>query len=169
MSGRLLNEEEALFLLDMGRKEDLAKAVESGLLRPADAGKKARRFRLGDLLMYELARFMRQVGTEAQKSVRYAEAVLASRFPEGDKKLLEWVENDSQELFCLLEDRQLARIFLRGKMDGKMVDVGAVKPVLFPTIRTEINVFRAIRPVIVRARQIKEIKTAHMTASSSLS
>ena len=160
MPERLVDEEEVFGLLDMACKEDLALAVRDGLLRPAETGKKGRRFRLGDLLVYELARLMRQVGTETEKSVRYAEAVLTPRLPQGDKNMMEWVENETQELFCLLEDRQLARIFLRGKVDGKMVDVGGVKPVLFPIIRTEINVFRAIRPVIVRARQVKETRAA---------
>jgi hypothetical protein len=155
MSERLVNEEEALVLLEMGNKEDLLQLVRAGVLRPVESGRKGHRFRVADLVSFELARIMRQVGTDAEKSVRYAEAVLAARLPENDKKLLEWVENEAQELFCLLEDGQLARIFIRSKHEGKSVDVGAVKPVLFPTVRTEINVFRAIRPLLVRTRQLK--------------
>ncbi len=155
MTERLLNEEEALFVLEMGRKENLVRAVAQGLLRPAESGKKGSRFRVLDVLLFELARIMVGTGVDEAKSLRYSEAVLLSRLPDDEKKLLEWVENETQELFCLLEDGQLARIFLRGLVDGKTVDVGAVKPVLFPTVRAEINVFRAIRPVVLRIRQLK--------------
>jgi hypothetical protein len=160
MPERLVNEEEALFLLEMGHKEDLHQLVGTGVLRPAESGKKGHRFRVADLILCELARVMRHAGTDTEKSVRYAEAVLADRLPENDKKLLEWVENETQELFCLLEDGQLARIFIRARLDGKSVDVGAVRPVLFPTVRTEINVFRAIRPLVVRTRQLKGAKAS---------
>ena len=68
------------------------------------------------------------------------------------------MENEEQELFCLIEDGQLTRIFLRGKEDPREVDVGAVKPVLFPVTRCEINVFRVIRPVIYKARQMDNSK-----------
>ena len=85
---------------------------------------------------------------------RYSEAVLGSRLQERGRHALEWLENESEELFCLLEDNQLARIFIRSKDDSKEVDIGAVKPVLFPTIRCEVNVFRVIRPVIYRARRL---------------
>ena len=73
-----------------------------------------------------------------------------------DKNALEWIENESQELFCLIADDQLTRIFLRNKEDSKEVDIGAVRPVLFPIITCEINVFRVIRPVVYRARHLHQ-------------
>ncbi|MEW6350599.1 MAG: hypothetical protein AB1646_16160 [Thermodesulfobacteriota bacterium] len=155
MPERLLNEEEALFVLEMSEREALDRAITQGLLKSAESGKKGNKFRVIDLLLFELARIMVRTGVDEEKSRRYSEAVLSTRIPDNEKKLLEWVENEAQELLCLLEDGQLSRIFLRGLVDGKKVDVGAVKPVLFPTVRTEINVFRAIRPVVLRTRQLK--------------
>jgi hypothetical protein len=104
--------------------------------------------------MLKLARLIETLGVDRLKSARYSEAVLSQRIAAHDKNALDWIENEAQELFCLIADRQLARIFLRSKEDFKEMDVGAVKPILLPTTKCEINVFRAIRPVLVRARQI---------------
>ena len=104
--------------------------------------------------MLRLAQIIESLGVDRAKALRYSEAVLAQRLSTHDKNALDWVENETQELFCLISDGQLARIFLRNKEDSKEMDVGAVKPVLLPITRSEVNVFRAIRPVLLRAIQV---------------
>ncbi len=94
------------------------------------------------------------VGVDSPKAATYAEAILGTRLQAHDKNVVDWIENEAQELFCFIADNQLARIFLRNKDDSKEVDVGAIKPVLFPTTKCEINVFRVIRPVVYRTRQL---------------
>jgi hypothetical protein len=110
------------------------------------------------VVVWKLAQAMERIGVPPEKSVRYADAVLGSRLSAHEENALDWIENEAQELFCLICDNELARIFLRNKEDGKEVDVGAVKPMLFPTTRCEINVFRVIRPVVYKARQLTKKK-----------
>ncbi len=112
------------------------------------------KFKVGDLTIFKLAQVITHTGVDPDKAVRYAEAILGTRMPEDYQNIIEWIENEKQELFCFIADAQLSRIFLRNKEDAKELDVGAVKPVLLPTTRCEINVFRVIRPVIYRARQL---------------
>ena len=40
--------------------------------------------------------------------------------------------------------------------DQKERELGAVKPVLLPTTRCEINVFRAVRPILYRAQRLQK-------------
>jgi hypothetical protein len=154
MFSRLVSCEDAAYLLDLESAADLSQAVAGGELQVAKSGPMGDRVRVGDVVMFRLAQVMRGLGVESEKSVRYAEAVLSSRLVAHDANLMEWVENETQELFCMIADGQLARIFLRNKDDFRELEVGAVKPVLFPATRCEINVFRIIRPVIYRARQL---------------
>jgi hypothetical protein len=154
----MIDAEQAAHLLDLHDKGELDRAMAAGALRPAKKGKDGARFRLADIILYRLATVVGQVGVETEKAARYAEAVLGQRLQAHGKNPVEWVENEEQELFCLIEDGQLTRIFLRGKEDPREIDVGAVKPVLFPTTKCEINVFRVIRPVIVKARHLRENK-----------
>jgi hypothetical protein len=153
MLSRHVSPEDAVFLLDAKGTAELDEAVASGAVKP-QKGSGAERFRVADLVMLKLAQTIRSLGVGPEKAVRYSEAILASGLENRDRHALEWLENESEDLFCLLEDNQLARIFVRNKEDAKEVDVGAVKPVLFPTIRCEVNVFRVIRPVIYRARRL---------------
>lgn len=154
MFSRLVSPEDAAYLLDLENPADLDKAVTNDLLKPAQIGPQGRRFRLADVVMCKLAQTIGNMGVESLKAARYAEAVLGPRLDAHDKNVLDWIENETQELYCLIEDNQLARIFLRGRDGLKEVDVGAVKPVLFPATRCEINVFRVIRPVVWKARQL---------------
>ena len=155
MFDMLVNPEEALRILSLGDRSELDRAINNGELpEQHEGGVPGKRFRIGDVVMFELTKAIRCLGVDGAKSVRYAQAVLGSRLAENDENVLDWIENESQDLFCLIADSQLARIFLRDKEGAKEVDVGAVKPVLFPTTKCEINVFRVIRPAVFRARQL---------------
>jgi len=154
MHGRFISQEDAAYLLDMDDTAGLEEAVSTGLIKVAKKGPRGNRFDLFDIVLLKLAATISGVGVSSDKALKYAEAVLEPRFPEDDKTALAWVENESQELYCLLVDGELARIYLKNKEDCKEINVGAVKPVLFPTIKTEINVFRVIRPVLYKAMNL---------------
>jgi hypothetical protein len=158
MFSRTVAPDEAAEILDLGGREELEAPLISGLLRPAPGDRAKKAYLVGDLVICVLARAITSLGVEREKAVRYAEAVLGSRLLEHDSRPLDWVENETQELFCLIADGQLSRIFLRNKEDRKELEVGAVKPVLFPTAVCEINVFRVIRPVVYRARKLMKHK-----------
>ena len=154
MFDQLVSPEEVVRLLAISDPSEVERAIGQGELGPEVKTDKDNGFRLGDVVTFELSRVIRTLGVDAQKSLKYAEAVLASRLAEHDETVLDWIENESEELFCLIADKQLARIYLRDKESAKEVDVGAVRPVLFPTTQCEINVFRVIRPVIYRAKDL---------------
>lgn len=154
MLSRLVSYEDAAYILDVKSPEELDAAVRRGALEPVRKGPNSNRFRMPDVIMYKLAQAIENVGVNAEKATSYAQAILGPRLPAEGKTVLEWIENETQELYCLMADGELARIFLRNKEDRKEFDIGAVKPVLFPTVLTEINVFRVIRPVIYRARHL---------------
>jgi len=156
MLSRMVDAEQAAHLLDMHDGAELDRAVAEQAIEPVRKGKSGVRFRLADIIRFKLAKVIGRVGVERDKASVYAEAVLGQRLETHGQNPVEWVENEEQELFCLIEDGQLTRIFLRGKEDPREVDVGAVKPVLFPTTKCEINVFRVIRPVIVKARHLSD-------------
>jgi hypothetical protein len=154
MLSRLVSSDDAAYILDMKGRAEIDEAVAIGAIKPAKEGPKGRRFLLADIILFKLAQAIEQVGVSAEKASRYADAILEPRLPAHDKSVAEWVENDTQELYCLIADGELARIFLRNKEDRKEFDVGAVKPVLYPTILSEINIFRVMRPVIYKARHL---------------
>jgi hypothetical protein len=154
MLSKLFSPEDAVHLLDMKEISELQTAVDAGQLKYAESAGKKHKFVLSDLVMFKLSQVLTHVGVDSQKALRYAEAILESRLHVNEKNIVQWVENETQELFCYIADAQLARIFLRNKDDSKEVDVGAVKPVLLPVTRCEINVFRVIRPVIYRAKHL---------------
>lgn len=154
MFSHLVSREDAAYLLDLESPEILDEAIAKEVIEPGGKGPQGDRFRLADVVVMRLAQIFRQIGVEEPKAARYAEAVLAARLDAHDENVVDWVENEAQELFCLICDNQLARIFLRSKEDAKEVDVGAVKPVLFPVTKCEVNVFRAIRPVVLKARRL---------------
>jgi len=154
MQGRFISQEDAAYLLDMTDTVQLERAVAEGLIKVARKGPRGNRFNLYDIILLKLAETISAVGVSDDKALKYAEAVLEPRFPEDDKTARAWAENESQELYCQLVDGELARIYLKNTEDHKEIDVGAVKPVLFPTIRTEINVFRVIRPVLYKAMNL---------------
>ncbi len=108
-------------------------------------------FTLRDALVLKLAGSLLRVGVDCSKALSYAEAVLGYHMAKGWNEFQKLIEDGNQDLFCLIEDNQLARIFVRGRDDGREFDVGAVKPVLLPTTRCEVNVGRAVRPVMYRA------------------
>jgi hypothetical protein len=154
MFDRLVNPKDAARLLGFSDSRRLKRAVGDGMLDIAESGVKGDRFRVSDLAMLKLSLALIDVGVEPAKAARYSEAILGQRLVEHGKNAQEWIENEAQELFCQIADGELARIFLRGREDQREVEVGAVKPILFPATRCEINVFRVIRPVVVRARQL---------------
>ncbi len=104
-----------------------------------------------NVLFLKLAERLVSVGVDPSKSLTYAEAVLGNYIAKGWTEFQKLIQDANQELYCLIEDNQLARIFLRARDDGREFDIGAVKPVLLPTTRCEINVCRAIRPVVFSA------------------
>lgn len=154
MLDRRVNLQQAAQVLDLGTPAAVEEAAAAGLLARVKSARKGAAFTVEDLLIYKLATIIQGVGVEPKKARRYAEALLSERMAANEDNLLDWVENEAQELLCLISDNQLARIYLRNKDDGREIDVGAVKPVLLPVTRCEINVFRAIRPVVLRLRQV---------------
>jgi hypothetical protein len=109
---------------------------------------------LDDLLIVSLAQTMIGLGVSPGKAGKYSDAVLRERLAAHADRLVQWIENETQELFCTLADKELSRIFLRHTEDQKEVDVGAIKPVLLPTTTCEINVFRVIRPIVIRSGKL---------------
>lgn len=154
MLSRLVSSDEAAHLLDMKSSEDFNEAASRVHLQPSKQTPKGTQYRIADLILLKLAQAIFQIGVNGEKAMRYAEAILMPRLPNREQTAVEWVENETQELFCLIADGELSRIFLRDKEDYKELNVGAVKPVLFPTVVSEINVFRVIRPVIHKAHHL---------------
>lgn len=158
MFRKRVSAKDAAYLLDFQKEGELEQAVGRGDIEVSEADDKGDVFLIGDIVMYKLSQVIAGLGVDGSKARRYAEAILSSRLAAHDQNVLDWIENETQELFCLIADGQLARIFLRNREDPKEVEVGAVKPVLLPTTRCEINVFRVIRPVIYKARQLLKSK-----------
>ena len=154
MFSRLVSVEQAAHLLDLEDGPALPKALAGAGVEPAKKKGKAAHYRVGDIVMFKLAQMISHMGVDTEKALIYAATILESRLETHDRHLLEWIENETQELFCLIADDQLARIFLRNKEDDREIDVAAIKPILFPVTLCEINVFRVIRPVILRAQQL---------------
>jgi hypothetical protein len=154
MFGKRVSASDAVHLLDFRSEEELAQAVDRGEIEASKGDNEDDAFLIADIVVCKLSQAIASLGVDSSKACRYAEAILSSRLVAHDESVLDWVENETQELFCLIADGQLARIFLRNKEDSKEVEVGAVKPVLLPTTMCEINVFRVIRPVIYKASQL---------------
>jgi len=154
MLRRLVTRKKAVELLGLSDSKRLIAAVSDGTLKIAEGHSKPQRFRVMDIVLLKLSFALMDVGVQPAKAARYSEAILGERLKEHERNTPEWIENEAQDLFCQIEDGELARIFLRGKEDLREVEVGAVKPVLLPTTRCEINVFRVIRPVSFRALEL---------------
>ena len=149
---RQVKANEAAYLLEIQSEDEVVRMLQgTGTTNTAIAQGEAA-FLFGEVLSYGLARVIEQVGVQSEKARAYAEAVMHTPVfsRESGAGLL---EDETQELYCQVGDFQLARIFLRNSENGKEVDVGAVKPVLFPITRTEINVSRALRPILYRAKK----------------
>jgi len=154
MNEQRVNAKEAVDLLGLDSKGDLDKLVAGGGIKTAEEDPDGAVFAIADVVICKLGRVIEGLGVDREKAQIYSEAILGTRLADHGENLLDWVENETQELFCQIADNQLARIFLRNKEDSKEVDVGAVKPILFPTTTCEINVFRVIRPVVHKARRV---------------
>jgi hypothetical protein len=154
MFSRIVSEEKTAQLLDLPVGPALRKNLSTAGIKPVKSKGKAGHYRIGDIVVFKLAQIINHIGVDAEKALIYAETILESRLEAHDSHLLEWIENEAQELFCIIADDQLARIFLRNKEDDREIDVAAIKPMLFPTTVCEINVFRVIRPVILHAHQL---------------
>lgn len=132
---------------------EIESAIRQGTLSPGTEVNGKPGFLLGDLIAWRLAQVMVGLGVEPKKARIYAETVLNPRAAGSAGNLLDWSKPPNQELYCLLEDNELARIYVRDKENRTEADIGAVKPVLLPTTRCEINVSRVIRPVLYWAKQ----------------
>jgi hypothetical protein len=142
------------FLLDLPSSEELAAVPwgEIGEPAPTKDG-----YCLSHIMIFKLAEIMKGLGIEPAKAFRYAEAVLrTSLFSPQEEGLLASLEDETEKLYCQIADNQLARIFVRNADDQKERELGAVKPVLLPTTRCEINVFRAVRPILYRAQRLRK-------------
>jgi hypothetical protein len=149
---RQVKANEAAYLLEIQSEDEVVRTLRgTGADNTAIASGEAS-FLFKDVLSYGLALVIEKVGVKSEKAHAYAEAVLHTPVfsRESAAGLL---ENETQELYCQVGDFQLTRIFLRNSENGKEVDIGAVKPVLFPITRTEINVSRALRPILYRAKK----------------
>ncbi len=154
MFSRIIKLEEAARLLDSQSGPGLQKNLAVAGVKPVKSKGKAGQYRVGDIVVFKLAQMINHIGVDLEKAFVYAETILESRLEANDPNLMEWIENEAQELFCIIADDQLARIFLRNKEDDREIDVAAIKPILFPTTVCQINVFRVIRPVVLRANQL---------------
>lgn len=164
MLGKNVKTKEALYLVDLDTEEKLEQAIRDGLVKRIKGDKKEDAFLLQDLVTLKLALSMIDIGLAPDRAIRYAEAVLGVGSNQTFNKTMTWIDGETHELFCMLADKQLSRIFLRNSDDEREIDVGAEKPVLFPTSKCELNVSRIIRPMITRAQQLihsleKEQKT----------
>ncbi len=154
MFTELIGANDAAYILDLQEPARILEAMDREEIKPAQVVPDGPLFAVADVVIMRLAEVIRHLGVEGAKATRYAEAVLGPRLRAHDENVIDWIENEAQELFCLISDGQLSRIYLRNKEDFKEFDVGAVRPVLLPTTRCEINVFRVIRPVVYRVRQL---------------
>lgn len=144
--------EEASFLLDIRSGDEAENTLDRYLKRNSKESGVGSRLAFEEVLTIGLACILQKVGVQADKADSYAEAVIRAQAVSRND-VLKLLEDETQELYCLIEDYQLARTFLRSSEDDKEMDVGAEKPVLLPITKTEINVSRALRPILVRVRE----------------
>jgi hypothetical protein len=154
MLGKNVTTKEALYLVDLESEDKLEQAIKDGLVKPVKGDNKKDLFALHDLVTLKLALSMVDLGLAPGRAIRYAEATLGVGSTQAFNKTMAWIDGETHELFCLLADKQLSRIFLRGIDDNREIDVGAEKPVLFPVSKCELNVSRTIRPMITLAQQL---------------
>ena len=102
MLDRRVNAQQAAQVLDLGSPSAVEEAAAAGLLAPIKSARKGAAFKVEDLLIYRLATVIQSVGVDAKKARRYAEAVLSERITANEDNLVDWVENESQELLCLI-------------------------------------------------------------------
>lgn len=140
-------------LLHLGGTSGVEQAVGQGILGPVSEKGGRQGFLLADVINGRLAQVMVGLGVNPKKARVYAETVLTPWTTGKEGNILDWAETQSQELYCLLEDSELARIYVRDKENRTEADVAAVKPVLLPTTRCEINVSRVVRPIVYWAKQ----------------
>lgn len=150
--------EEALDLLDLEDASKLQEAEKKGFIQPANRNSKKESFLIQDLVTLKLAFAIEDMGLVPERAIRYAEAILGVHSSQIFNKTIAWVESDTHELFGMFADKQLSRIFIRSLDDNREIEVGAEKPVLFPTTRCELNVSRTVRPVITRTQQMMSSK-----------
>ncbi|MCL5126354.1 MAG: hypothetical protein M1511_18020 [Deltaproteobacteria bacterium] len=150
--------EEALDLLDLEDVSKLQEAEKKGFIQPANRNSKKESFLIQDLVTLKLAFAIEDMGLVPERAIRYAEAILGVHSSQIFNKTIAWVESDTHELFGMFADKQLSRIFIRSLDDNREIEVGAEKPVLFPTTRCELNVSRTVRPVITRTQQMMSSK-----------
>ena len=153
MFDKIIDQKTVLDLLDCDSSDDFVSFMLK-LGRPySSSSRDSFSLTLKETMTLKLASTMLNIGVEAHKAYSYSEAVLGSFFAKGWNDFLKLIQGGNQELCCMIEDNQLARIFIRGKDDGREFEVGAVKPVLLPATRCEINVNRSLGPVIYRAQK----------------
>jgi hypothetical protein len=158
--------DEAVYLLDVDSAEKLEEAEGLGLIRRLKSNNKKESFLIQDVVTLKLALCIMELGLAPDRAIRYAEAVLGVQSTQTFNKAIAWLDGETHELFCMFADKQLSRIFIRSVEDGRELEVGAEKPVLFPISRCELNVSRAVRPVITRTNHLMASKKKHSKQST---
>jgi len=165
MFSKYVTVEEAVYLLDVDSAEKLEEAESLGLIRRLKPNNKKESLLIQDVVTLKLALCIMDLGLAPDRAIRYAEAVLGVHSTQTFNKAIAWLDGETHELFCMFADKQLSRIFIRSLDDGRELEVGAEKPVLFPISRCELNVSRAVRPVITRTNHLMASKKKHSRQS----
>lgn len=153
MFDRVVNRDLAVSILGFNGEERLDSAESDKIVHPEHGSEiTSPGYLIMDLVKLQLSNALGEVGVDREKAFIYADAALSAGRTGDPGSLTEWVEEDGDDLYCLLSDRQLSRIFLRCSVTGRETDIGAIKPVLLPSINCEVNISRVIRPVVKRAK-----------------
>ena len=166
MFSKYVTMDDVVYLLDVDSAEKLKEAESLGLIRRLKPNNKKESFLIQDVVTLKLALCIMDLGLAPDRAVRYAEAVLGVQSTQTFNKAISWLDGETHELFCMFADKQLSRIFIRSVEDGRELEVGAEKPVLFPISRCELNVSRAVRPVITRINHLMASKKKHSKQST---
>jgi hypothetical protein len=153
MFDQVVNRDLAVSILGLKGEERLDSAESDNIILPTPGSDiSAAGYMIMDLVKLQLSTTLGEVGVDGEKAFIYADAVLSAGRTDDPGSLTEWVEEEGDDLYCLLSDQQLSRIFLRCSVTGRETDIGAIKPVLLPSVNCEVNVSRVIRPVVKRAK-----------------
>lgn len=154
MFDKVVSQNIAATLLGLNGADRLESALTSSIVThsPGDADN-VTGILVMDIVKLQLSDSLRELGVEEKKAFVYADTILSVRSLNDETNLKDWLAEDGDDLYCLIEDKQLARVFLKCSLTGREVDIAAVKPVLLPTTKCELNVSRALRPLVKRAKQ----------------
>ncbi len=154
MFDKVVNKNTAIALLGLNGEERLESALTSSIVDRVPGGAdNVPGYLMMDIIKLQLSESLRELDVDKEKAFVYAHTILSARSLNDETDLKDWLSEDGDDLYCLIEDKQLARVFLRSSLTGREVDIAAVKPVLLPTTKCELNVSRALRPMVKRAIQ----------------